>query len=153
MTDFLRNFSWQFYFLFTLRVFARNLLRGNRRRNSFRILVWCLAWASNPGFTSNKPTHYLLNYGDFSLLLAPVLIFFMNVRTYSLNVDIYSAFAKKSLREEVAERNIFFFGFPKLRKSCLMGVNTLFTRLRWLQFTEYTFSLPTALLKSSCSLL
>ena len=32
---FLRNFSWQF--LFTLRVFARNLLRGNRRRNTFRI--------------------------------------------------------------------------------------------------------------------
>ena len=32
---FLRNFSWQF--LFTLRVFARNLLRGNRQRNTFRI--------------------------------------------------------------------------------------------------------------------
>ena len=30
---FLRNFSWQF--LFTLRVFGRNLLRGNRRRNAF----------------------------------------------------------------------------------------------------------------------
>ena len=46
-SDFLRNFSWQFYF--TLRVFARNLL----------------AWDSNPGFMSNKPTHYLLDYGDF----------------------------------------------------------------------------------------
>ena len=46
-SDFLRNFSWQFYF--TLRVFARNLL----------------AWASNPGFTSNKPTHYLIDYGNF----------------------------------------------------------------------------------------
>ena len=32
----LRNFSWQF--LFTFRVFTRNLLRGNRRRNIFRIL-------------------------------------------------------------------------------------------------------------------
>ena len=31
MTNFLRNFSWQF--LFTLGVFVRNLLRGNRRRN------------------------------------------------------------------------------------------------------------------------
>ena len=39
-TDFLRNFSWQF--LFTLRVFGRNLLRGNRRRNTFRILFWLL---------------------------------------------------------------------------------------------------------------
>ena len=32
----LKNFSFQFYF--TLRIFARNLLIGNRRRNTFRIL-------------------------------------------------------------------------------------------------------------------
>ena len=51
--------------LFTLRVFARNLLRGNRRRNTFLISFWCLAWGSNPGFSSNKPTHYLLDHGDF----------------------------------------------------------------------------------------
>ena len=51
--------------LFTLRVFAGNLLRGNRRRNIFRISLWCLAWDSNPGFSSNKPTHYLLDHGDF----------------------------------------------------------------------------------------
>ena len=51
--------------LFTRRVFARNLLGGNRRRNIFRILLWCLAWNSNPGFSSNKPTHYLLDHGDF----------------------------------------------------------------------------------------
>ena len=30
--------------LFTLRVFTRNLLRGNSRRNTFCILCWCLAW-------------------------------------------------------------------------------------------------------------
>ena len=47
--------------LFTLRVFARNLLSGNRRSNTFRISFWCLAWNSNPGFLSNKPTHYLLD--------------------------------------------------------------------------------------------
>ena len=47
--------------LFSLRVFARNLLRGNQRRNTFRILFWCLAWGSKPGFLSNKSTHYLLN--------------------------------------------------------------------------------------------
>ena len=33
---FLRNFSWQFYLL--LKVFGRNLLRENRRRNTFCIL-------------------------------------------------------------------------------------------------------------------
>ena len=49
----------------TLRVFARNLLRGNRRKNAFSILFCCLAWGWNAGFTSNKPTHYLLDNGDF----------------------------------------------------------------------------------------
>ena len=38
---FLRNFFMAI--LFTLRVLARNLLRGNRRRNTFRISFWCLA--------------------------------------------------------------------------------------------------------------
>ena len=50
--------------LFTLKVFARNLLRGNHRRNTFCILFWYLTWGSNPGFTSIKPTYYLLYYGD-----------------------------------------------------------------------------------------
>ena len=53
--------------LFTLRIFARNLLRGNRRRNTFRISFRCPAWDSNPGFSSNKPTHYLLDQGDFKV--------------------------------------------------------------------------------------
>ena len=52
--------------LFTLTFFARNLLRGNRRRNTFRISFWCQAWDWNPGFSSNKPTHYLLDHGDFN---------------------------------------------------------------------------------------
>ena len=53
-------------FLFTLRVFARNWLRGNHRTNTCCILFWCLIWGSRPGFTSNnKPTNYLLDYGDF----------------------------------------------------------------------------------------
>ena len=65
MTDFLRNFWWQF--LFTLRGFTRNLLRGNRRRNTFCILFWSLARGSNSGFSSNKPTHCLLDNGDFKV--------------------------------------------------------------------------------------
>ena len=59
---FWETFAWQF--LVTFRVFARNLLRGNRRRNTFRISFRCLAWDSNPGFSSNKPIHYLLEHGD-----------------------------------------------------------------------------------------
>ena len=49
-----RQIFWE---TFHDRVFARNLLRGNRRGNTFRISFWCLAWNSNPGFSSNKPTH------------------------------------------------------------------------------------------------
>ena len=30
----------------------------------FHISFWCPTWGTNPGFTSNKPTHYLLDYGD-----------------------------------------------------------------------------------------
>ena len=40
---------------------------GNRRRNTFRILFWCLAWCSDSGFSSNKPTHYLLQQGNFTI--------------------------------------------------------------------------------------
>ena len=84
---FLRHFSWQFYMLsellpeicweeiaeellfvddfyqklfmailYALTAFARNLLRGRMR-------FWWLASSANPGSTSNKPTHYLLDYG------------------------------------------------------------------------------------------
>ena len=34
----------------------------------FSYLIWCLAWESNPGFSSNKSTHYLLDHGDFKCL-------------------------------------------------------------------------------------
>ena len=51
--------------LFTLRVFARNLLIENCRRNIVFICSFRgLSWDTNPPFTSNKPTNYLLNYGN-----------------------------------------------------------------------------------------
>ena len=46
--------------LFTIRVFARNLLRGNCRRNIFFSYFALI----DHGPMSNKPTHYLLDYGD-----------------------------------------------------------------------------------------
>ena len=66
---FLRNFFMAG--LFTVRVFTRNLPRGNRRRNIlfFYISFRCLTWDTKPGFTSNKPTHYLLDYGHFFYIL------------------------------------------------------------------------------------
>ena len=59
---FLRIFSWQFSYS---QSFARNLLRENHRRNTCRSSFWCLAQDTNPGFSSNKPTHSLLEHGDF----------------------------------------------------------------------------------------
>ena len=35
----------------------------------FVFRFWCLAWDSNPGFWFNKPTHYLLDHGDFKIVL------------------------------------------------------------------------------------
>ena len=51
--------------LITLRVVARNPLRKYCRRNTFCIWIRCLIRNWNFGFTFNKPTHYLLDYGDF----------------------------------------------------------------------------------------
>ena len=34
-------------------------------QTNFCFLFWCLAWGTTPGFTTNKPTHYLLDHGDF----------------------------------------------------------------------------------------
>ena len=58
--------------LFILRVFVTNFLRGNRRRNTFRILFSCLTRSSYPSFSSNKPTHYLLGHDDSSQIICVV---------------------------------------------------------------------------------
>ena len=60
------TYNLKFKFFEKLRVFARYLLRGNRRRNTFCIWFWCLAWGTNPGFTYTKPTLHLLDHGAFS---------------------------------------------------------------------------------------
>ena len=81
------RFFWE-TFLFTFRAFARNLLKGNRRRNNFRILLWCLGWVSKPVFSSNKPTHYLLDHGDFlETIKAAILIW--NLKNICLNTNKY----------------------------------------------------------------
>ena len=47
------------------------IFHGSVERKSpkkyFLYFVWRLAWGSNLGFTSNKPTNYLLDYGDFTV--------------------------------------------------------------------------------------
>ena len=76
-------------FLFTLRVFARNLLRWNLRRNAYSILFWCLAWGSNPGFSSNKPTHYLLDHGDFDAILKAIKEVNTKFLKFEINIKLF----------------------------------------------------------------
>ena len=68
--------------------FTRNLLRGNRRRNTFCSLFWYLAWPVQMSM-SNKTTHYPLDYGDFNIL--------KRCLKYSNNVDIAKHFCIKIL--------------------------------------------------------
>ena len=87
--------------LFTPRVFARNTLRGNRRRNTFCISFWCLAWDS-----TNKPTHYLLDHGSFNA--ADNAIFKNSVQNIECSFGCV-AISAVLLKPNVA--NIFFFNF------------------------------------------
>ena len=93
--------------LFTLRVLARNLLRGNRRRNTFRISFWCLAWDSNPDFSSNKPTHYLLDHGDFQYCVVPTKKLTWFKFFYSLHLLV--CFLFRSFKNEKRFLILFFF--------------------------------------------
>ena len=106
--------------LFTLRVFARNLLRGNRRRNTFRISIWCLAWGSNPGFSSNKPTHFLLDHGDFAGLISPAIskLFqnsFLNRISFGWNLQAETVWHVQRLYWSSFEQVLKLIGVPCLR--------------------------------------
>ena len=59
----LRNLSWQFYFN-TPSFCQKSAERKSPKKYFFHISFRCLTWGiRNPGFASNKPTHYLLDYG------------------------------------------------------------------------------------------
>ena len=62
MTDFLRNFLWQFYLHSEL---LPEICWEEVAEEILFVFFWCLAWGSNADFSSNKPTHYLLDHGDF----------------------------------------------------------------------------------------
>ena len=65
-----RQLSTATFFIYSQSFCQISAERGNRRRNNFYILFWCLALGTNPGFSSNKPTHYLLDQGDLVLILS-----------------------------------------------------------------------------------
>ena len=60
------NFSWQFYFLSA--DFWQKLWEEVAEEIIVHLSFWCLTWCLNWGLSSNKPTDYLLDYGDFKPL-------------------------------------------------------------------------------------
>ena len=66
--NFIRNRTYNFFTasLFTLRGFAKKCWEEIAEKICFffQISFWCLTWDMNQGFTFNKLTHYLLDYGD-----------------------------------------------------------------------------------------
>ena len=56
--------------LFTLGVFARNLLKVAKEIFFYISFRWrSVTWCLNPGFAFNKSTHYRLDHGDFGEFL------------------------------------------------------------------------------------
>ena len=52
--------------MFTLENFCyKSAERKLPKKYFFHISFWCMIWHTNPGFTCNKPTRYLLDYDDF----------------------------------------------------------------------------------------
>ena len=82
---YVRNFF--VVFLFTLRVFARNLLRG-RNIFLFNFALRCLTSSLNCDLTSNKPTLYLLDYGNINR----VFRFFRIFRLTQVKMLHYSSY-------------------------------------------------------------
>ena len=73
----------QFNVDFERQIFEKlfHLLKGNRRRNIFfYISFWYMTLDMNSVFTSNKPTHYLLDYGDFFKPKYPYVSFYLSYR-------------------------------------------------------------------------
>ena len=67
--------------LFTSQSFCQKSDESKSPKNTFCISFWYLAWDSNPGFSSNKPTHYLLDHGDFN---GPSIALNLNHRSFSI---------------------------------------------------------------------
>ena len=52
----------------TYRFFKNLFIEIEDAKAIFSKISRCLTWGLNPDFTSNKPIHYLLDYGDFRQL-------------------------------------------------------------------------------------
>ena len=106
--------------LFTLRVFARNLMRGNRQINIFfHILFWCLAWDIQPfrqDYDLASQTTYVLGS------------YFIHKRELQFKVDSKNGFFEKlSLHYDSFPLFVFCFDVwpgAQTLAFCLISQNT-----------------------------
>ena len=49
--------------------YKKSIERKSPKKFVFHIFLWCLTMDTNSDFTYNKPTHYLLDYGDLIHLI------------------------------------------------------------------------------------
>ena len=76
MTDFWAPFHGNF--ICSQRFCQKSTERKSPKKYLFIFSFWCLPWDINLGLTSNKPTHYLLDYGNFALFSIGCLNFDRN---------------------------------------------------------------------------
>ena len=69
----------------------KSTMRKSRKKNVFIYSFWCLTWILNRGLTSNKPTYYLPDYGDFKCwnVVTRSFKFLLRVSVYSLVYFVY----------------------------------------------------------------
>ena len=83
------NFSSQFM-SYSQRFCQKSAERKSLKKYFFRISFWCLTGDTNPGFTANKSTHYLLDHGDFSSVTSETKY----VQTTFLSVTFWHFYGK-----------------------------------------------------------
>ena len=75
----------------------------------FIIHFWWLTRDTNPGFSSNKPTHYILDHGDFfSFALS------LKKRNVKLHIKKEQKFRSETMSESKFENNGNFLNTPRM---------------------------------------
>ena len=78
--------------LFILTIFAKSLLKGNCQRIIFSYFIFLeMSYLQcEPSLTSNRPTHYILHYDDFTISYSQLLLIAITyiIRHYNPSVRI-----------------------------------------------------------------
>ena len=116
-------------------IYSQTFCRKSAERKSKIFFIFsflCLTWDLNPGFTSNKQTHCLLDYGNFTMIqitwikfvtIAAIKLykhFSKGLRNVSyLSYLLKNIFSNSSLKElSVVTKHLHFFIQVSVYSSC-----------------------------------